>query len=207
MHISEGVLSAQVLIAGGAVAVGGLATGLKRLEYERMPQVALLSSAFFVASLIHIPIGPSSVHLMLNGLVGLLLGWAAFPAIFVGLTLQALLFQFGGITTLGINTANVALPAVTGYYLFNRTCLSSSTYLALGAAFVCGFLAILLSALLIAVSLMTTGEHFIEAAWTIVLAHIPIMFIEGVLTFFLVGFLRKAKPEILGSLYERKKTI
>ena len=72
-----------------------------------MAQVGILSSAFFMASLIHVPIGPSSVHLLLNGIVGLLLGWGAFPAILVGLALQAMFFQFGGITVLGVNTLNV----------------------------------------------------------------------------------------------------
>ena len=47
--------------------------------------------AIFVASLVHVPVGPSSMHLVLNGLLGLLLGWAAFPAILVGLLLQAVL--------------------------------------------------------------------------------------------------------------------
>ncbi|NHZ72019.1 MAG: cobalamin biosynthesis protein CbiM, partial [Aquificales bacterium] len=32
----------------------------------------------------------------------------AFPAILVALTLQALLFQFGGFTVLGVNTFNMA---------------------------------------------------------------------------------------------------
>ena len=36
------------------------------------------------------------LHLVLNGLMGLLLGWLAVPAILVALFLQALLFQFGG---------------------------------------------------------------------------------------------------------------
>ncbi len=49
--------------------------------------------------------------------MGLLLGWPAFPAILVGLFLQALLFQFGGLTVLGVNTFNVAVPAVLCFYL------------------------------------------------------------------------------------------
>jgi len=75
---------------------------------------------FFVASLIHIPIGPSSAHLVLNGLVGVLLGWAAFPSIFVGLVLQALVFQFGGLTTLGVNTFAMAMPGVVVYFAFKN---------------------------------------------------------------------------------------
>ena len=95
MHISEGVLSGPVLLAGGALAAGGTAIGLKNMDYDRIAQVGILSSAFFIASLIHVNIGPSSVHLILNGILGLLLGWTAFPAILVALTLQSMFFQFG----------------------------------------------------------------------------------------------------------------
>ena len=88
MHISEGVLSGPVLVAGAAVAMAGAAAGLKKLELDRVAQAGMLSAAFFVASLIHVPVGPSSIHLILNGIVGLLLGWAAFPAILTALLLQ-----------------------------------------------------------------------------------------------------------------------
>ena len=118
MHISEGVISAPVLLASGALTLAGSAVGLKKLDYDRIAQVGILSAVFFMASLIHVPIGPSSVHLMLNGIVGLLLGWAAFPAILVGLALQAMFFQFGGLTILGVNTLNVAGPAVIAITCF-----------------------------------------------------------------------------------------
>ena len=36
MHISEGVLSGNVLIAGGALAAAGTAIGLKKLDYEQI---------------------------------------------------------------------------------------------------------------------------------------------------------------------------
>ena len=54
----------------------GTAVGLKKLKEDKIPQAAILSAAFFVASLIHVPIGPSSVHLILNGIVGLMLGFS-----------------------------------------------------------------------------------------------------------------------------------
>ena len=118
MHISEGVLSAPVLIGGAALAVAGTAIGLKKIDYDRIMTVAILSAAFFVASLVHVPIGPGSAHLLLNGLLGLMLGWAAFPSILVALLLQAVLFQFGGLTVLGLNTFNMAAPAVFCFYVF-----------------------------------------------------------------------------------------
>ncbi|HIJ20834.1 MAG TPA: cobalt transporter CbiM, partial [Deltaproteobacteria bacterium] len=108
MHISEGILSGPVLISGVALAAAGTAIGLKKLDYERIPRAAILAASFFVASLIHVPVGPSSVHLILNGIVGLILGWGAFPVILVALVLQAIFFQFGGITTLGVNTMIMA---------------------------------------------------------------------------------------------------
>ena len=120
MHISEGVLSGPVLFSGAALAAIGTGIGLKKLDYDQIAKAGMLSAAYFVASLIHVPIGPANAHLILNGLVGLLLGWGAFPAILVALILQGVLFQFGGITTLGVNTIIMALPAVISYLLFGR---------------------------------------------------------------------------------------
>ncbi len=197
MHVSEGVLSAPVLAAGAAATAAGVAVGLKRMDYGRIPQVALLSSGFFVASLIHVPIGPVSVHLVLNGLVGLLLGWAAFPAIMVALALQALLFQFGGLTTLGVNTLNMALPAVACGLACGPAVRGRGVPLSLAAGFACGAAAIAGSGLLVAASLVFTGEGFATAARLVLAAHLPVMLIEGVLTALCVGFLRKVSPDIL----------
>ena len=200
MHISEGVLSAPVLISGAALTVGGVALGLKKMEPTAVPAVALLSSTFFVASLVQLPLlGPVSVHMVLNGLTGLLLGWMAFPAILVGLALQAIFFQFGGLTTLGVNTFNMAFPGVVGYYLFARLTAGSRQSVAFVAACLCGAFTILGSGVLIGVSLVFTGEAFWEVAQLTVAAHLPVMLIEGLLTGFCILFLRKVKPALLAS--------
>jgi len=120
MHISEGILSPPVLAAGAVLAVGGTALGLRGLDHEDVPKVGLLSAVLFIASLVHVPIGVSSAHLVLNGLAGVLLGWSLFPALLVALALQALLFQFGGLTTLGVNTFNLAFPGVICGLLFRH---------------------------------------------------------------------------------------
>ena len=197
MHISEGVLSAPVLIAGAVLSAGGVAIGLRKMSYDKIPQVAVLSSAFFVASLIHVPIGPSSVHLVLNGLVGVLLGWMAFPSILVALALQALLFQFGGFTSLGVNTFNMAAPAVIAYYLFNFSIRKANHFISMLAGFGAGMIGVGLGALLVAIALVTTGESFLNVAKILVVAHLPVMVIEGIVTSFCVVFLKKVKPEIL----------
>jgi cobalt/nickel transport system permease protein len=196
MHISEGVLSGPVLISGAALAAAGTAIGLKKLDYDRIARAGILSAAFFVASLIHVPIGPSNAHLILNGLVGLLLGWAAFPAILVALVLQAMLFQFGGITALGVNTIIMALPAVICYLAFSPFLHKNAT-LALVATFACGFLSVFLSAIILALSLLFTEENFFEVSAIVIAAHIPVMIVEGIITGICVAFIRKVQPAML----------
>jgi len=200
MHISEGVLSPVVLAGGAGLALVGTAIGLKKMDYEALPRVAILSAAFFVASLIHVPVGPVGAHLVLNGLMGLLLGWVAFPAILIALLLQALLFQFGGLTVLGVNTVTMAAPAVICFYTL-RGFLHGTGITAAVAAFACGAIAILLSGLLVAVALITTGQAFLQVAELVLLAHIPVMIIEGIVTLFIFQFLKRVRPEMLEGIY------
>ncbi len=197
MHISEGMLSAPVLLTGAVLSLTGLTLGLRKIKNEDIPKVAVLSSAFFVASLIHIPIGPTSAHLVLNGLVGMLLGWAAFPAIFVGLLLQALLFQFGGLTTLGVNTFAMAMPAVLSYYVF-RTLLHKGKNTAFIGGALGGASAVLIGTLFISLALLETEKSFMGVAVTLFTMHLPIAAVEGIITGFVVLYLKKVKPEALG---------
>lgn len=196
MHIAEGVLSGPVIATGFAVAAVGVGIGLKKLDIEHIAETGILSATFFVASLVHVPVGPSSAHLILNGIIGLLLGWSAFPAIAVALLLQAVFFQFGGFTTLGANTVIMALPAVICYYLFTPL-LKKTGKIASIAAFACGFLAVFFSALLLGGALYFSNENFFEVAAIAISAHIPIMIIEGFITLFCIGFLKKVRPEML----------
>ena len=93
MHIGEGILTATragqcALLAGTIAAAAGTMIGLRKLDEDQIPKAAVLGSAFFVASAIQVPMGYSSVHLVLSGLMGLVLGWAIFPTVLVGLILQ-----------------------------------------------------------------------------------------------------------------------
>lgn len=195
MHISEGVLSGPVLIGSGALAAAGTAIGLKKMDFDHIARTGILSASFFVASFIHIPIGPSSVHLIMNGIVGLILGWTAFPAILVALLLQAVLFQYGGITTLGANTLIMAVPAVISYYIFSPLMIKK-TFTRNLAAFGCGFLSVFLGALLMGLSLYFTEKNFLETAAVVMGFQFPVMVLEGLITVLCVGFLMKVQPEI-----------
>jgi cobalt/nickel transport system permease protein len=199
-HIPDGVLSAPVLIVSGGVSAVLLVVALRRLDYDRIPQAALLSAAFFVASLVHIPIGPTSVHPLLNGLMGLVLGWTALPAILIGLLLQAVLFGFGGITVLGVNLINMAVPALLVAVALGpavrRTNRSKMVFL-LGAS--AGALGVGLTAVLVCASLAFSGDPYVPALGIVVASYVPLAIVEAVVTGACVSMLKKVKPETLGS--------
>lgn len=197
MHIAEGALSAPVLAGGAAMAAAGVAVSLRRMDYDHLPKVAVLSATFFVASLIHFPIGPTSFHLILNGLIGLILGWAAFPALLVALFLQSILFGFGGLTALGVNTVTFALPALACYYLFNRPLRRVQAGAVFGLGFAAGAVATTASYALLVLSLYLTDESFSGIIKATLLAHLPLMAVEGLVTGAVIAFLHRVRPELL----------
>ncbi len=118
VHISDGVLTWPWLLGGFVLAGLLTAMAMVKVRDEEIPRIALMTAAFFVASLIHAPIGPTSVHLLLNGLLGVIVGRRAPLAVLLGLTLQAVLLGHGGFTTIGVNTCVMALPALGAAWLF-----------------------------------------------------------------------------------------
>lgn len=201
MHIAEGVLSAPVLIAGAVVAAGAIAAGLRKIDSRSVMPAALLGAAFFVASLVHVPVGPSSVHLILNGLLGVMLGVAAVPVIFVGLLLQALLYGYGGLTVLGVNTVSMGLGAICSGVLFQwlfAALRHASPGLALPAAgCIAGALGVAVAAVLTSAALAFTDEGFVASAAILLTAHLPVMLIEGVVTGAALGFIARIRPAML----------
>lgn len=156
----------------------------------------MLSAAFFVSSLITVPVGPSSVHLVLNGLMGLVLGWAAVPAILVALVLQAAFFGFGGLLVLGVNTMNIALPALLCSVLLGSFLRRRRTNgFAIGA--LAGIVGVSLTGLMVALSLGLSDPAYAVAAKVILATYAPLLLVEAVVTGAIVGFLWRVAPELL----------
>lgn len=202
VHISDGILSTPVLAAGWAVTLIVMAAVLWRREQkvnvaEDIPKLSVITAAFFVGSLIHMPVGPTSVHLVLNGLVGVVLGLLAYPAIFIGLILQTVLFQHGGITTIGINAAIMGIPALMAYGVFRAGIKRGGQKSGPLFGTIAGGLAAGLAVLFLILSLLTTGEEFMGVAGVIGVAHLPVIAIEAAVTGSVVGFLQKVKPELI----------
>lgn len=197
MHISDGVFRAPIWIGGYLIA--GIITILstRKMKSEDMPKAAVMTSAFFITSLIHIPLGPASVHLVLNGLVGIILGPLSFVSILVGLLLQAVLFGHGGITAIGINSIIIGVPALLCYKVFdlNKRFNFRKKEVVFGA--VAGALGPFVATIIMVLLLVSTGTAFVGVAKYAALANLPVIIIEGIVTSFIILFLLKVKPEIL----------
>jgi cobalt/nickel transport system permease protein len=198
-HIPDAVLSLPVLAGGGALAAGGVAWGLHELEERRIPLVAILAAAFFAVSLVAIPAGPSSVHLLLAGLMGLLIGPATFPAVLVGLLLQALLFGSGGLSTLGVNTLDIALPGVVAGLLAGPALARLPAGRAGILASVAAALAVAGTGGLVVLALVLSSAEYVPSARIILLTYLPLMLGEAAVTGFAVMFLKRARPDLFGS--------
>lgn len=210
MHIPDGILTPEVII-GGYVTAGALtAFSLRKINQQpdpeaNIPKAALMTAAFFVASWIHIPVPPTSVHLVLNGILGVVLGWYAVPAILVGLFLQAVMFQHGGLTTLGVNATMMGVPALLAFGIFqirNRFKLKRAIYTNI-FAFIGGASGLGLGALIAFTLLVTSIPTYIDVATeraaitTLTLAYIPLAIIEGFFTVLVISFLLRVRPDMV----------
>lgn len=211
MHIPDGILPPSVLIGGFGLTAAATWYSLRRIRQRGdptadLPKAAMFTAAFLVLGWIHVPVPPVSVHLILNGLLGVVLGWFAFPAILVGLFFQAVLFGHGGLTSLGVNAAMMGLPALLSFGLFRlrdrlpaaRRPLWTGVFGFLG-----GFTGLVAAAAILFSLLVTTVPTSIDAATEraaivgLVLAHVPLGALEGAVTAVVVLFLLRVRPSLL----------
>ncbi|HOE45237.1 cobalt transporter CbiM [Methanothrix sp.] len=203
VHISDGVLPLAMLAAGFLFTLILLVFSMRNIRIEEIPKVSLITAALFVASLVHFPIGPTSVHLIMNGLAGILLGRRAFIGVFVALTLQAVFFQHGGLSVLGVNAFNIGVPALLAWQLFEKRRGLESPHLEAVFGALAGGLAVLASVLLVSLELLALGEAFNEISLLVIGAHLPVMIIEALVVGAAAGFLLKVKPEMLADSSNR----
>ncbi|MBI3772941.1 MAG: cobalt transporter CbiM [Gammaproteobacteria bacterium] len=203
MHISDGVLSPAVLGIGfGTTALLAAAT-LRKVDMEEIPKIAVITAVFFVANLIHIPLGATSVHLILNGLVGIILGWRAFPAIMLAVVLHAMLGH-GGVSVIGVNSTMLGGGALlaAGIWQLRRLVKFPNSEIVFGS--LAGAAGIFFSGCILALALLTTGEEFMGTAKLVLGYHAMLMVVEGAVAGACVSFLLRVRPEILGETMKQR---
>ncbi len=197
MHISDGILSPEMIAFTSLAGVGTLAFSLRGIKTEEIPKISLMTAVFFVGSCIHIPVGPSSVHLLLTGFIGLVVGCHAAVSVLIALLLQLFLLHFGGISSLGANVLIASLPAmILGILLRPRLVHAGNKVFVYG--FAAGFFAVVGSVFLLSMILIQSNSRFgmgpFSTVAVVTAGHIPLMFIEGLVTGCAAQFIVKIRP-------------
>ncbi len=113
VHLPDGLIQGPWIVAGWLVTILLIIVTSRKLKDEEIPRISFLTAVFFLTSMIpvQVPSGPKT-HLLLNGLIGIILGPRAALSIAPALFLQSLLFAHGGFLSLGLNITVMSIPAI-----------------------------------------------------------------------------------------------
>ncbi len=127
MHIPDGFLSTLVSIALWVFSAIVIAYALRRvsrdLKERAVPLMGVLAATIFAGQMLNFSVtGGTSGHLLGAALATILLGpWAAVVVMTTVVSIQALVFQDGGLLALGANLFNMAVIGVAVSYFAYRT--------------------------------------------------------------------------------------
>jgi cobalt/nickel transport system permease protein len=202
VHLPDGVLATKWWLGGWAATVVLMALSAWRIQAEEIPRLSLVSAACFVASSIHVPLGVTSVHLLLNCLAVLLAGPRAALAIFPALLLQALLLNHGGLLILGVTTVIYTVPALVLWVLGQMVLRRFPALARLRWAWLTGALlgggTVLATVSLNALVLYLGGlESWSALVMLVFVAHLPVVAVEACITASLLTYLCRVKPDLL----------
>lgn len=198
MHIPDGFLSTPVwgtLDVISAPAVAWVARRAQRdTQDQRIPLLGVMGAFVFAAQMINFPVGPgTSGHLVGGALLAIVLGPAAASLVMVAiLTLQALIFQDGGVLALGANVFNMALAGVAAGYLPYRLWSDQSRS---GAIFAAGALSVMTSACLALGQLLISGVPMPGGVlWASLALFLVSALMEGAITVAAVRAIERLNP-------------
>jgi cobalt/nickel transport system permease protein len=127
MHIPDGFLSVAVSIFLWIISAAVVGYALKRvgkdLGERQVPLMGVLAAAIFAGQMLNFAVaGGTSGHLMGAALATILLGpWAAILVLTSVVSIQALIFQDGGLLALGANLFNIGIVGVAVAYMAYRS--------------------------------------------------------------------------------------
>jgi cobalt/nickel transport system permease protein len=209
MHIPDGFLSALVSIVLWLISVPVIGYALKRVGQDlgerQVPMMGVLAAAIFAGQMLNFTVaGGTSGHLMGAAIATILLGpWAAILVLTSVVSIQALIFQDGGLLVLGANIFNMAVVGVAVSYAIYRTVQALAGRRTWGL-FVGGFLAawtsIVVSAVGVAFELALSGTSPANLALPAMAGiHALIGIGEGLITVGALAFLNASRRDLIRS--------
>lgn len=201
MHIPDGFLSLPVILSTGAVSGVFLIPSVNKINREstpdRIPLMGISAAFVFTAQILSFPVfGGTSAHISGAVLISILLGpISGFLITAAAVILQSLLFQHGGVLTLGANILNIAIvQSFIGYYIFK---IFSKRFFTTGVT-IAPFIALILGAVLCTFELIISGTIPLkEGLIAMISSHTITGIIESSVTLLIIGMIKKLSPRLL----------
>jgi cobalt/nickel transport system permease protein len=207
MHIPDGFLSVTVSLVFWAITIGTLAYALTRVRQElgerQVPIMGVLAAVIFAGQMLNFSVtGGTSGHLLGAAIASIVLGpWAAMLVMTCVVSVQALIFQDGGLLALGANIFNMGVVGVfVAYGIFHliRRFTPDTRWSMSLAGFVAAWASIEVASLSCALQLSLSGTSPANIAFPAMGGiHALIGLVEGVITVGALAFLLAARPDVL----------
>lgn len=209
MHIPDGFLSVLVSIALWLITIPIVGYSLRRVGQDlgerQVPLMGVLAAAIFAGQMLNFAVaGGTSGHLMGAAIATILVGpWAAILTMTCVVSIQALIFQDGGLLVLGANIFNMAVVGVAVAYMAYRTVRKLVNHSKRGiliAGFIAAWLSIETASLSVALQLSLSGTSPAALAFPAMAGvHALIGLGEGLITIGALTFLLSVRPDLVKS--------
>ncbi|MEB3103377.1 energy-coupling factor ABC transporter permease [Ferviditalea candida] len=199
MHIPDGFLDTRTWIAADLVCAAVLSEALRRTRLtvtrRQVPMVSLIGAFVFAAQMINFPVaGATSGHFLGGSLTSILFGpWIGSVIMTAVILVQAFVFQDGGITVLGANILCMGfIGNFLGYGIYKMLTAIFPERWSFASSFVSAWFSVVAGASAVSVLLSVSGTVPLPMALTAMAGwHVLIGIGEGLITAFVVGYLRE----------------
>jgi cobalt/nickel transport system permease protein len=207
MHIPDGFLSVWVSVLFWVISILVIGVALRRLgkdmDERQVPMMGVVAAAIFAGQMLNFAVaGGTSGHLLGATLATVLLGpWPAVLVMTCVVSIQALIFQDGGLLALGANIFNMAVVGVfvsyTVYQAVQKLARGRSWGIFVGG-FAAAWLSIVIASLAAALQLALSGTSPANIAVPAMAGiHALIGIGEGMITVGALAFIYAARPDLL----------
>lgn len=207
LHIPDGLLSVPVSLVCWVLAAVGVGIALwrsgKELNERQVPLMGVLAAFIFAAQMLNFTVaGGTSGHLVGGALAAVLLGpWAGILTMTTVVTIQAVIFQDGGLLVMGANVLNMAIiSTLVGYGAYQgvMTLARKKRWGLFAGGFSAAWLSVVISAAATALQLAFSGTSPLGVALpAMLLVHVLIGVGEGLITVGALAFVAAARRDLL----------
>lgn len=212
MHVPDGVLPIWLLavlyIVSALMLVVSVKMINKKYDDRLVPYMGVLAAVIFAAQLVNFPIPPSSGHLVGSTLLAGMLGpWGGMLIIGMVLFVQAL-YGDGGLLTYGLNFFNMGVfSCLLGWALSlllfrGLKHFTDEKKSVLVSTAIASYVVTVLAAFVLGFELLTVPGFGLTALSVITGVHAIIGIGEAALTFVILLYFVKAKPQVISFLKE-----